>query len=473
MQRKAHQIFIFLVSFLISLPAWSQTNWSLQDCIDHALKNNLDIKNQQFNELDSEYNLNQSKANFFPSLNADGSHGFSFGRSVDPFTNDFSTERIMRQNAGVSSAVTIFAGLQNVNYLRYNVLNNTAMRYDTESIKNEIILTIASAFLQVLYFEDYLETAVQQTEIVAQQVERNKALYEAGTLPRGSVLEIEATLADEELKLINARNDLRLAYLELIQLLDLNPEEEFSINKPASTAIDELTTYNPDEVFAKAMQIQPYVLAANTRVLMAEKQIDLEKGRLSPALSLVASMSTGYSEAAEQFSQTESTGPVQIGYLADNTPVFTDGITNIFETKPYSNQIRDNFSQYVGVNLRIPIFNRWEVKTRIQQSRVDLDRARNQYDITRNNLNKTIHQAHADALAAWQKYQATVKSLDAFNESFTYTQERFNLGMVSSVEFNESQARMARAQTEALQARYDYIFKTKILEFYMGEGFTL
>lgn len=473
MQTKTHQTIIALLLVLISLPSVAQNNWSLQDCIDYAITNNLDIKSQQFNEQDSDYNLSQSKANFLPTLNAEGSHGLSFGRSVDPFTNDFSTERIMRQNAGVSSAVTLFAGLQNVNYLRYNVLSNTAMRYDTESVKNEIVLTIASAFLQILYFEDYLETAVQQTEIVAQQVERNKALYEAGTLPRGSVLEIEATLADEELKLINARNDLRLAYLELIQLLDLDPEEEFFIEKPASTSIDELTTYNPDEVFTKAMQIQPYILAANTRVLMAEKQINLDKGRISPTLSLVASMSTGYSEAAEQFSRRENTGPVQIGYLADDTPVFTDGTNNIFERKPYSNQIRDNFSQYVGINLRIPIFNRWEVKTRIQQSRVDLDRARNQYEIARNNLNKTIHQAHADALAAWQKYQATVKSLDAFNESFTYTRERFNLGMVSSVEFNESQARMARAQTEALQARYDYLFKTKILEFYMGEGFKL
>ncbi|MFW5708435.1 MAG: TolC family protein [Bacteroidota bacterium] len=440
-----------LISFLLALPMASfaekqETTWSLQDCIEYAMQNNIEVRIQKLNEQDAQYDLEQSYANYLPSLNASFQHGYSFGRSVDPFTNEFSTERIMRQNTGASSSVVLFAGFQNVNYMRYNLLRNTAMRYDTEGLQNDIILTIAAAYMQILYNEDFVETATQQTEVIRQQLQRTRALFEGGTLPMGSVLEIEARLAEEELNLITARNNLRLSYLELIQLLDLDPEEEFAIEKPDAATMDQFNLSDPGAIFEKAVQVQPSIKSANMKVQMAEKLIDLERGRMTPSLTLDASMGTGYSEAALDFSGNE---------------------------KPYNDQIRDNFNQYLGLSLRVPIFNHWNVRTRVQQSKVDLDRAQNQLELSRNNLNKAIHQAHADAIAAYQKYQATVKSLDAFSESFDYTRQRFDLGMVSSVEFNESQARLARAEREALQARYDYMFKMKILEFYMGEGFTI
>ncbi len=473
MQAKTTVFLILLLSGLFSSPLFSQQTWSLQDCIDHAIQHNIELRLQRLNEQDTEFSVEQSYANFLPSLNASFSQGYSFGRSVDPFTNEFSTERIMRQNSGATSSVVLFAGFQNVNYLRYNLLRNTAFRYDTEKLQNEIILTIGAAFMQVMYSEDFVETAEQQVEVISQQLERTRALFEGGTLPRGSVLEIEARLAEEELNLITARNNLRMAYIELIQLLDLDPADEFIIERPDTQVDEQFVILDAESVFEKAMQVQPAIMAANSRIMMAEKQIEIDRGRRSPVLSLNADLGTGFSEAAMQFAGREELGPMQIGYLEDNTPVFTDGFNNIMEIKPYRDQIRDNFYQYVGLSLRIPIFNRWEVRTRIQHSRVDLLRARDQFELTRNNLNKAIQQAHADAQAAYQKYEATIKSLDAFNESFHYTRQRFDLGMVSSVEFNESQTRLARAEREALQAKYDYIFKVKIMEFYMGEGFRL
>jgi outer membrane protein len=206
---------------------------------------------------------------------------------------------------------------------------------------------------------------------------------------------------------------------------------------------------------------------------MTEKLVALERGRLYPTLALTASMGTGFSEASMRFEAREPLGAVEIGYLADGTSVFTDGYYNRFGRKPWEDQIRDNFNQFVGVYMSIPIFNRWNVRTRVQQSRVELERSRNRFDLARNNLHKAIHQAHADAVAAWQRYQATTKSLDAFEESFKYTRERYELGMVSTVEFNEAQSRLARAERDALQSRYDFIFKLKVMEFYMGEGFNL
>ncbi len=466
-------LILSLVLISATLPIKATKTWALQECIDHALKNNIEIKLQKLQQADASLNLQQSYANFLPNLNADATHGYSFGRSVDPYTNDFSTERIMRQNTGVSSSVVLFGGFQNVNYMRYNILRNTAARYDTEKLQNDIILTIAGAYLQILYYEDFIETSDQQLDIIRQQLLRTRALFEGGTLPRGSVLEIEARLAEEELNLINARNNLRMAYLELVQLLDLNPQDEFRVQKPSAEYDNPAILLSPEEIFNRALAVQPSISAAETRIELAAKQIDLDRGRISPTLSLVASIGTGYSQASMKFSGRENLGIMQIGFLADQTPVFANAYNNLFIRKPWNEQIRDNFNQYLGLNLRIPIFNRMEVHTRINQSRIDLERARSQYELNRNNLNKAIYQAHADALAAWQKYQATNKSLDAFKESFNYTRQRFDLGMVSTVEYNESQTRLARAEREVLQAKYDFIFKTKIMEFYMGQGFAL
>ncbi len=468
--------FLITVFLFSSLASYSDTHvkvWSLQDCIDYALANNIEIRQRALNEDSSEEDLSQSYANFLPSLNADVSHGYSYGRSVDPFTNDFSTERIMRQNGGATGSVVLFSGFQNVNYLRMNMHRNTAMRYDTERVSNDIILSIGAAYMQILYNEDFVETAREQVQVIEQQLERTRILFEGGTVAKGSVLELEARLSEEKLNLITAENNLRLSYLELVHLLDMEPDEEFEIVQPEINISEDLILDSHDQVFEKAMQVEPSVKWAEENIKVAEKQISLEKGRLSPRLSLIGNLGTGYSQAAQQFAGQNNLGPMQIGYLEDNTPVFADQIVNSFETKPYADQIRDNFSQYVGLNLRIPLFNRMEVRNRIQQSKIELQRAKNTYELNRNNLNKTIGQAHADAMAAWQKYQATIKSLDSFEESFKYTQQRFDLGMVSSVEFNESQMRLAKAQREALQAKYDYVFKQKIMEFYMGEGFNL
>ena len=467
-------LLVFALSpLLMTTTILAQQAWTLQDCIDHAMRHNLEIRQQELSEQSGRYDLEQSYANFLPNINAAASQGFSFGRSVDPFTNEFSTERIMRQNAGASSSVPLFAGFQNVNHMRRSMLRHTALRHDTERVRNDITLSIAAAFMQILYNEDFLETARQQVELISQQLERTRILFEGGTVPRGSVLEIEARLAEEQVNLVNAENNLRLSYLELIQLLDLDPADEFIIVTPEIEVMDQFMMQDPEFVIEKAMQVEPSVKSAGTRIQMAERLVALERGRMSPSLYLEGSLGTGYSQANLHMVRRDPIGPVQIGYLEDNTPVFTDGFQNIFERKPYNDQIRDNFNQYVGLNLRIPIFNRWDVRTRVQQSKVELDRAQNHYELTRNNLNKIIQQAHADALAAFQRYQATTKSQDAFNEAFNYTRQRFDLGMVSTVEFNESQTRLARAEREALQAKYDFVFKMKIMEFYMGEGFKL
>lgn len=462
-----------LLFFTFKLRAQNDTIWSLEKCIQYALENNIQIKQQTLDEDISDVDLRQSEYNFYPGFNADFSHGYSFGRSVDPFTNEFATERIMRQDGRISGSVVLFSGFTNVNNLRLNMHLNTAVRYDTEKIQNDVTLTIAAAYMQILYSMDFVENAVQQVEIIKQQLERTRLLFEGGTVPRGSVMEIEARLAEEELNLVNARNDLRLSYLELIHLLDMDASVSFAIEKPDIEIEDQLNLSSHQNIFEQALAVEPSIQSAEEYIEVASKQLELEKGGLYPTVSLVGSLGSGFSQAAQIPTNPVNLGPMQIGYLQDGTEVFADNVQFDFDTKPYSDQLRDNFYQYVGVNVSIPIFNRMQTRSRIQRSRIELERARNNYELSQNNLNKTIGQAYADALAAYQRYQATNKALDSFNESFNYTRQRFELGMVSTVEFNESQMRLAQAQRDAIQAKYDFVFKKKIMEFYTGKGFEL
>jgi outer membrane protein len=442
---------ILLLALVMLLPAFSnaQEVWSLERCLNHAMTHNLSIQQQRLSGNRAENDLKQSMGALLPNLNAGSNQGFNYGRTIDRFTNEFATERVSFQDMYLSTEVNLFAGFQQINNIRMNLARNTAFRYDTEKFQNDIILSIASAYLQILYFEDMVEVAGQQLAVSQQQVERTRILLEGGTVARGALLEIEAQASQEELNLLNAQNNLTLANLELIHLLDLDPGQAFAIERPSLEVSDTYIFYRPGDVFEKALGHEPSVLASQFRIDMAEKSLEMSRGERYPRIAFTSYIGTGYSGAARRL---ENMVPVSI---------------------PYRDQINDNFNFAMQLRLQVPIFNRFQVKTRIQNAQLDLENARLVSDITRNNLNKTIQQAHADALAAYQKYQGTLKSQDAFQESFHYAEQRFNLGMLSSIEYNEAKARMARSEIEALQSKYEFIFKVKILEFYQGEGFVL
>ncbi len=373
-----------------------------------------------------------------------------------------------------SSEVVLFSGFQNINNIRLHLARHTAFRYDTRHMENNMILSLASAYLQILFFEDRVAVAREQLEIIQQQVERTRIMLEGGTVARGALLEIEAQAAEEELNLLNAENNLKLSYLELIHLLDLDPQQEFQIVHPDLEVDEGFIFSRPQSVYKKALQVEPSVGAARERISMAEKNLSINRGEYSPRLSFAAQIGSGYSEAARRPIGEEGTGQYQtIGHTESGEAVLREIMMPILEDIPYRDQISDNFNRVIQLRLTIPVFNRLHVRTRVQNSRLELDKARMGYELSKNNLNKTIQQAHADAMAAYQKFLSTEKSKEAFEESFKYTEQRFNLGMVSSLEYNEAKARLARAEVDALQSKYEFIFQTKILEFYQGLGFEL
>lgn len=449
--------------------------WSLQDCFDHALTHNLEIRQQKFNEDRAAADLDRARANLLPNLHMYSSQGFSYGRTVDRFTNEFATERVFGHNMYGSSDVLLFAGFNQINGIRYQLMRNTAMRYDTERVKNDVFLSIAAAYLQVLYHKDMLDVRQQQLEVTLQQLERSHILFNGGTLTRGAVLEMEAQAAYERLAVQEAENMLDLSYLELVHLLDLDPDEAFAIDRPdADASSSHYLLQPPDEILERVMRQEPSMLASRERIGMAERMVAINRGAMSPRLSLSTSLGTGYSQAAIQVVDHVETGRLStIGFTESNEKVFRPETTPVMRRKPYRDQLRDNYNTQITMSLHIPIFNRMQLRTQLGHARIDLESARVQHEQVKNHLSRVIRQAHADATAAYQQFLATEKSMEAFRELFNHTEQRFNLGMVSALEYNEAKARLARAESEAIQARYTYVFRTGILSFYLGEGFSI
>ncbi len=466
-------LFLFFV-FSISLTAQENRVWSLEDCVEHALENNLRIQQQKLGIDVARENLRQTSASRFPNLNTSASHNLNYGRTLDPITNEFATERVQSNNFSISSGVTLFSGFQIRNSVERDRYELEASRYDVESFEQDIALAVASSYLQILFAEELLEVVASQLDITRQQVERTAKLVEAGTLARGSLLTIQAQEATEELQLVNAENQLRIAYLDLMQLLDLRDDLPFQIEVPDIDVQPSQTVgYSPLQIYDSAVQIQPNVLSADIRVNSAEKNLDIAKGGRYPVLSLSGSMGTGYSEARMQITDMIERDPQLIGQTASGEAVF--GPSFAFETAiiPFWDQIDENVNRSVGLFLRIPIFNNYQVRSNISRNRIGVENARLQRQIVRDQLYKTIEQAHQDAHAALQRYNATEKNVDALEEAFRYTEQRFNVGMVNTLEYNDAKNRLTAAQSELLQSKYEYVFRVQILDFYLGRPLSL
>ncbi len=462
---------LFFMLIPLFLTAQEGRVWSLEDCVEHALENNLRIQQQRLGVDIAHENLRQTKASRFPNLNTSASHNLNYGRTLDPITNEFATERVQSNNFSISSGVTLFSGFQLRNSVERDRYELAASRYDVESFENDISLAVASAYLQILFAGELLDIVTSQLNITRQQVERTSKLVEAGTLARGSLLTIQAQEATEELQMVNAENQLRIAYLDLMQLLDLREDEPFQVEIPDLDVLAVQTVdYSPLQIYDTAVQIQPNVLAADVRLFSAEKTYDIAKGGRYPSLSLSGSMGTGYSEARLRIVETD---PDLLGKMAATDVVFDQPVFFETEVIPFWDQIDENVNRSVGLFLRIPIFNNYQVRLNVSRSRIGVENARLQRQILRDQLYKIIEQAHQDAHAALQRYNATEKNVNALEEAFRYTEQRFNVGMVNTLEYNDAKNRLTAAQSELLQSKYEYVFRVQILDFYLGRPISL
>ena len=481
MRSVKNQLVIALVSFFVSInafqikaqtPATNQT-LTLEQCIDYALKNNIQVKQSELNTELSQINLIQSKANLLPSLNANASHSLNIGRTIDRFTNQFADAEVLSQNFSLSTDVTLFSGLQNYNTIQQNKFTYLAGKYDIEKMKNDVALNIATAYLQILYSMEAVENAKNQMGITEGQVDRTKKLVEAGSTAKGTLLDIQSQLASEELNLTSAQNQLDIAYLSLAQLLNMPSAEGLTIVKPElAIPTEALISASSLQIYTTAVGTLPEIKSAENKVKSAEKAVDVAWGGLSPRLVFSASYGTGYSGASQR-----AVGlPSFQGYSPDGSitsagdtvlsPSFSKGT---YEKIPYTDQYHDNINKSFGFYLTVPLFNRFQTKTSIDRARIQKLNADLTVESTKLQIQKNVQQAYADASAGLKKYNASKKAIDAMQESFKYTEQKFNVGMVNTNDYNTAKNKLIKAQSDLLQAKYEFVFKTKVLDFYQGK----
>lgn len=468
------------VGMLLTAPfSFAQQVLTLDECIEHALKNNLQLKQAELNVERSQVNKERAVADFLPTFNAGASYGVNYGRRIDPFTNQFATNSVESANLFASSSLTLFSGLTKINNHKQSKYAWLASIEDVNGAQNNLRLNLTTAYLNVLFAEELLLIAENQLAITAKQVERTEQLVEAGQLPRASLYDLESQMASEELNVVNAENDLTLSKVSLIQLLQLegvNAEDidiaapELDLLQPQSLVI------GPEEVYNAAISLMPEVQAAQYRIDGAKAGLAAARGRHSPTLSFGAQIGTGYSglnfiqgvDGFEQIpiGQVVSTGETVVT-LQPQPILVNEGV------KPYSDQFSENFNRNLALNLTIPIFNGWQVRTGVKQAKIDLESSMLSLEENKNTLYQDIRRAHADAIASYKQFLASQKAVEALQENYQYAEARFEQKAINAVEFFDTKTRLTNAESNLAQAKFNYLFRTKILDFYQGKPISL
>ncbi len=453
---KIRSAVLMVVFALVTLSITAQKLWTLEECITYAFENNLNIKQSVLNVESANNDVLQSKVNLAPSLNASVSQNFGWGRSPDPQTNIYATQHTQNTFFNINSDVTLFNGLQQLNSMRKYQFDYLADKYDSDKIRNDISLNIAASYLLILFNIELVNNSQRQVDISDEQIARTEKQVEAGAVARGSLYDIQAQGAGEEANLIANKNKLMLAYLDLMQLLDLEATMDFDIEKPNLEITSSPSLLPPEMIFNKSVNIMPEIKSAELRLKSAGRTLAISQGARSPRIFASGSVGTLYSDQILE----------KIGEQPSGLPIYGD-------TRAFSDQFIDNRDGAIVFGMSIPIFNGYQVTTNIKKSKIYYESVNLELELEKNILRKNIESAYADAIAAYQTFVSRQKSVDAFTESFKYTEEKFNVGMVNSTDYNVVKIQLANAEADLSSSKFDYIFKTKILDFYLGRSFSL
>lgn len=474
---------ILLVSFARAQQVDTLPNgvWTLKQCIDYALANNLNVQRSNYNVETGEINLKQAKMSMLPSLNASVNYGYNWGRSVNPVTNQFTTQQINFMSPGASSSVILFNGLRIQNTLKQNSSDYEASVEDLQKTKNDISLNIASFFVNVIFSKEQLENSRFQLSSSEQQLDQTKKQVEAGALPKSNELNLEAQVATNELTVITNENALNMALLQLKQALQIPASTPFDVAVPDLNIEDLVLDQNRDEIYQIAHGTLPEVRAAKLRVESADYALRATKGNLYPRLSLSGSINTNYSSASdrERFI-TDGGDPTitfpQIGVVggAGGTPVYTNEPVTVpsgefVDGYGRADQLKDNIFRQVSLGLTIPIFNGFQSRAAYQRSIINRQLAEISEKEIDNTLRQNVETSYNEALAASKTYTSTQKQVLAREEAFRMTKQRFDLGAVPYVEYQVAENDLFQAKSDLVRAKYDFILKKKVLDFYQGK----
>ena len=438
---------IVLMCFL-TLSATAQETWSLERCLLYARQHNIQLKQSMLNQQSAEQGKKQALALMFPDLNANVGYNSNFGRSIDPGTNSFVNQTVNSNNFWLGTGVTLFNGFGLLNSFRQSQLDVLAAAYDVQGLSNDISMNIASAFMQIMFNEELLNVTRERLTSTKVQLERTAKLVEAGSLPLGNLMDVESQFATNELQVVNAENAVQASIVALKQLLNLQTSEPFAIERPAvDLPVVDISSTTVTTIYEKAMENWPQIKARESRVNSAKRAEWIAFASYTPTLRASASVSTLYSSSYKDY----------------NLETFE--ATDI----AYGDQLDRNLSQSIGFSLSIPVFNGLQSRTANNRSRLNRINTELQLQDTKNQLYSSVQQAYNDASAANRQYEASIKSVAAAERAFSYAEQRQAVGSMNDVDFNISRNNLAIAKSEQLRAKYEYMFRTKILDFYQGK----
>jgi outer membrane protein len=437
------KILILIITCLLSsqgLIFSQQKVWSLEECIRYAIDNNIQIKQQVIQTQVQKNSLDLSKFQLLPTLNGQVSHSYSFGRALDQNTYTFYKQTLQSDYFYLGGSMPIFNGLQNYFSIQKNKYQVLASEQDLKDFSDNIALNVALVYLQILLNKELVAANENQLNITLQQIEKSRKLVDAGSVAKGNLLQIEAQAAQEELSLITMKNQLETSILTLTQFLELKSPAGFEVAVP-DIIVDPnaIISGNIDEIYTIAEKNRPEIKSSELKLTASNYGLKVARGGRSPIISLNYSLNSRYTY-----------------------------ISNVPGMESFNTQLNNNKNSGVGLSMNIPILNGWQVNKNISNSKLNVETSQYNLEGTKKQLYKNIQQAYTDAVAALKKFNVSIKAIASTEESFRYTEQKFNVGMVTPVDYNAAKTQLLKSQSDMAQAKYEFIFKTKVLDFYKG-----
>ena len=424
---------------LLSQPLSAQQSWTLRQCADYAIKHNISIKQKDNQRKQRDIQLSTAKNSRLPDLSASASESFSFGRGLT-LDNTYTNRSTSSTSFSLGTSVPLFTGFKIPNQIKLNQLNLEAATKDLEKAKNDIRMQVAKAYVQILYDTEIAEVAHRQIAIDSAQVVRLEAFVQNGKSSQAALSQQQSTLAQARLTATQADNNLQLSILALTQLLEFPSPEGFSIVRPAfsTTPATSLAGVSPDAIYQEALAMKPEVQAEQLRLTASERSIKIAKAALYPTLNFSAGLQSNYYK------------------------------TNGMQADPFATQMKNNFSQYIGLNLNVPIFTRFQARNSIRSARIDYDNQQLQLENVKKTLYKEIQQVYYNAVAANSKYHSSEAAAQSSQDAFTLMQAKYENGKANITEFNEAKNNYLKAESNLVQARYELLYQNALLDFYRG-----
>lgn len=467
---------------LLSGLAFSQKKWTLPECVQYAMDNNISVKQSALQADLTAINYKQSKLSKIPSFNFSNSEGLSYGKSKNPSSGILENQNYFSVGFNLQSSVEIFNWFSKKNATLANEWSLEAARAGTDKLKNDIGLEVANSYLQILLARDQQKIAEVQVEQSKTQLDLVKKQVAAGALAEFNATEIESQLANDSANLITAIGNVAQTKYVLKAYLNLDAAEPFDIAEPSMDQIPVMAIgdLQPADVYAAALKNQPLQKQNEYNLMAAEKNSLAAKGALYPSISAFGNLSSNYGyfrspTYTQVFSGYAPSGlKVQDnsgGFIDVQRPLYVNGARNGYITSdPFGTQFSNNFGQGIGININIPIFNGWQAKAAYQKTKINIKSLQYQQDLDNKTLKQNIYQAYNAAVVAMEKLSSTKKAVDAAQKTYDYALKRYSAGMLRTLELITNENSLFTAKLQYALNQFDYVFKMKVLEYYKGEG---